>query len=211
MAYLANVLVFASGCSRYRERSQRDLILTVSVCGAMTLCSLPFFADWLAGGGSLAAVKPRTQLAETACVGLMSYMIADLSLGVLFYRERLLLGWHWIHHTIFVFILSFAVTRNLGHFFVVASMMELPIYLMFLGFLEPSLRNDYLTVATVFILRIVFHIALLVQWCLPSNRLLLRTGPGIYQWVPALLAIAAVPGHVQLLQRSIARIIRKSK
>ncbi|KZT51727.1 hypothetical protein CALCODRAFT_442704 [Calocera cornea HHB12733] len=209
MASLTQVLVFISGCGRYRSPSQRSSILTASSCGFMTVCSLPFFLDWVQSGGNLAAVQPRPALAETACVGLMAYMIFHLALGVLFYRRELLLGWHWIHHAIFTFVLSFAIRNHVAHYFVLAGTMEFPIYVMFVGFLEPSLRNDYLTAVTTFAFRIVFHLILLVQWCLPTNRLLV--GSGINQWVPASLAITALPGHIQLCYSTVQRAIRSSK
>ncbi|KZT51728.1 hypothetical protein CALCODRAFT_503192 [Calocera cornea HHB12733] len=207
LAYLSNVLVFFSGCKRYQKPVQRMWFLSVYASGAMTVCALPFFVDWLSNGCSMAAIKPRTALAETACVSFMAHLFADLSLGLIFYRDHLPLGWKWIHHSIFICLLSYTLSHGLSHFFTLGGMMELPIYVLFLGFLEPQLKSDYLNIGVLVTFRIVFNAILAAQFWLPSVQMLwVHTAPW---WVCGALNTAIIPGHIWIMHRIVGRFLRE--
>ncbi|KZO96073.1 hypothetical protein CALVIDRAFT_555456 [Calocera viscosa TUFC12733] len=210
LAYLGNVFVLLSGLKRYQKPAQRMWLLSIYASGTMTMCSLPFFVDWVSSGGNVAAIKPRPLLAETACVAFMAHLFADLSLGLVFYRSHLTLGWKWTHHACFILVISWTLTHNLSHLFAFGGMMELPIYLIFLGFLEPALRNDTLSLVSLVALRLVLNVVLVGQFWTPSVMAQLP-GEGWERCVPALLNTAILPGHVWIVQRMVRRVVREGR
>mmetsp|Transcript_15927 Transcript_15927/g.23997 ORF Transcript_15927/g.23997 Transcript_15927/m.23997 type:complete len:284 (-) Transcript_15927:286-1137(-) len=119
-----------------------------------------------------------------ACANVM-----DLLMGVIFYRDEL--GWlsSYFHHTMYTWLMVFAITGN-GFFtstsgpfttaFVYCTLEEIPTFILALGTICPSYRSDMGFGISFFVLRIVYHSCLLAHeiYCngyLPMIYLLVLT------------------------------------
>ncbi|KZO94339.1 hypothetical protein CALVIDRAFT_565703 [Calocera viscosa TUFC12733] len=212
LSFLLTPLIYSLGALRYPERRKRAWIATATASGCMTLCALPFFLDWAGSWGSLAAVRERKWLAENVCAAFVGYLISDLITGLIFYSEHVSLLMGWIHHTLYVLLVSYVISQGWSHIFALAAIMELPTHHLAIATLEPWLRNDYVFAGLFFLLRVAFHILLIAQFCLPSVRIGVMGGkPGLGQWGPAVFLSLALPMHVIWFHGCVKGILRRQK
>lgn len=96
--------------------------------------------------------------------------VADLILGLIFYRSELGLLTTYIHHTLYTWLMYFGITTNgifmktTGPFttaFLFCTIEEVPTFILALGTIFPSLRSDLGFGITFFLFRILFHITIL--------------------------------------------------
>lgn len=127
--------------------------------------------------------------------------VADLVLGLLFYRSELGVLTTYIHHTLYTWLMFFGVTSNglfvrtAGPFttaFLFCTIEEIPTFLLALGSMFPSCRTDLGFGFTFFLTRLVFHVTILhheikcngyvPMYCLITLTLLLHIH-WFYGWV----------------------------
>lgn len=95
--------------------------------------------------------------------------IIDIFFGLIFYRKYLGILTAYIHHSVYVWIMIFGVTghggiatsRPFAPAFALATIEEIPTFILALGSIYPSLRTDIGFGLSFFILRIVYHFGLL--------------------------------------------------
>ena len=84
--------------------------------------------------------------------------IMDLGLGFFYYKEFLYPLTTICHHIFFIFIVIIFLGTHTTTGFLITFVFELPTFLLSLGTIWPSLRNDLLFGITFFLTRICFHI-----------------------------------------------------
>lgn len=102
-------------------------------------------------------------------------------MGMLFYRSKVNLLTGWIHHSVYVFIVEYAIQGHWSHIFGLFAVMEVsaayavfpdfffsdacqvPTFVLAVGSLVPHLRSDAFFAVCFFLTRIALHIALSVS------------------------------------------------
>jgi len=115
----------------------------------------------------------------------------DLALGAVYYRSQIGLLTGWIHHSLYIMIVEYAIRRSWTHIFCLCAAMEIPTF--FLGFmtLHPEFRNNTVFGVAFFLTRILFHIVLGISYFLRDNRTLATGG----SYMPSLLLASIFPLH----------------
>ena len=109
----------------------------------------------------------RENFGTLACIFFLSANVMDIICGLLFYKRHLSFLTTYFHHTLFSWLMVFAITTN-GVFttsptpfvpaFVIALIEEIPTFIMALGSIFPEYRSDLGFGITFFITRVVCHI-----------------------------------------------------
>ncbi|KAF7798761.1 hypothetical protein EIP86_009986 [Pleurotus ostreatoroseus] len=132
-------------------------------------------------------------------------MTSDLAIGSLHYRGSISMLTGWIHHTVYIFLITFVVLpRNFAPLFALCCVLELPTFLLALGNLVPRLRSDYLFAAVFFLTRIVMHIHIALAYLARA----LRHGE---TYVPTLFLACILPMHVLWMRDCVAGILRRRR
>jgi hypothetical protein len=105
---------------------------------------------------------------RTGCLYMLSFLFADFGLGLIDYREQMRIDTGYIHHTAYVFILCYALSRGFTQYFVVLAIAEVPTFLLAVGSIFPSLRQDLLFGVTFFLSRILWFAVVLGVCMVPG-------------------------------------------
>jgi hypothetical protein len=136
---------------------QISWILTFASSLVCTVISIPyFFSFWRSGWDmNLLSVDSNFHIA-LACF-FITYLVLDLSLGSIYYRNRITILTGWIHHPLYIGILFWLLKSRSSSFFSASCLLELPTLLLALGSFRDHWRCDLLFASTFFVLRLVFH------------------------------------------------------
>ncbi|KIK63437.1 hypothetical protein GYMLUDRAFT_241915 [Collybiopsis luxurians FD-317 M1] len=162
--------VFAGSRFGITTPKQVSWIITTLASFTMTVASLPFVYDYFAGRGDVKGVRAFPELAVFANRFFQGYLLADLSMGTIYYRPQLSFLTGWIHHAVYLVIVEYAVRQNWAHLFCFAACMEFPTFILGIATLFPQLRSNVLFAASFFLTRILFHIVIAFTYYLPKNR-----------------------------------------
>ncbi|TDL20511.1 hypothetical protein BD410DRAFT_772444 [Rickenella mellea] len=191
----------------YPTAKKRAWILTLIGSTVMTLASLPFVYDYIRAGWSVSGVRTGTPFAVAVSRVFQAYLLSDLVVGALHYREHVNLVSGWIHHILYIFVVEYAIRTNIPQVFSLAACMELPTFLLSLGTLHPSARSNVLFATTFFSTRIAFHIVLLYSYTHPANRTTILGG----SWVPSAMLTAAFGMHARWFAGCLAGFVKRAK
>jgi hypothetical protein len=120
--------------------------------------------------GNSSAMHGIDNFGVFTCVIFAVGNVADLLLGLVFYRSQLGLLTTYVHHTLYTWLMFFGVTTNglfvhtAGPFttaFLFCTIEEVPTFLLALGTMFPSCRSDLGFGLTFFVTRLLFHITIL--------------------------------------------------
>jgi len=112
----------------------------------------------------------KDNVSTITCIIFAVFNICDLLYGLIFYRKYLGFLTAYVHHTLYIWLMYFAVTGN-GLFTINAPFApgfmwniieELPTFLLALGSIFPSFRTDFGFGVTFLVLRILYHFYLTV-------------------------------------------------
>jgi len=161
------VVVYLCLQPRCSTIKQRSWVLTSVSSAAMSLFSLPLVLQFAIARGQLKHVPVYSLATDSVGRFFQAYLIVDLTMGMLFYRSKVNILTGWIHHTVYVFIVEYAIQGSWSHIFCLAAVMEIPTFVLALGSIVPRLRSDVFFAACFFTTRIAFHItvclSLLIQ------------------------------------------------
>ncbi|KAF5371445.1 hypothetical protein D9757_010013 [Collybiopsis confluens] len=149
---------------------QKSWIITTVASFTVTVASLPFVWDYFAGWGDVKAVRPFPEFAVLANRFFQAYLLADLSMGAIYYRSQVNLLTGWIHHVLYLGIIEYAIRQNWAHVFCLAGCMEFPTFVLGIAAVFPRLRSNVFFAVSFFVTRILFHIVLVYNYYLPKNR-----------------------------------------
>ena len=130
-------------------RRARAYLLQLLVSSALTVGSLwPTIAVLsvaLRGDGDLWLALTHTDGTwpmRPLCVFFLVYLVLELTLGVLEYRESLFLGTCWAHHSAYIALLAWVLQRRYCGAFMALALNELPTVMLALGALHRPWRTD---------------------------------------------------------------------
>jgi hypothetical protein len=169
-AFLVLCLIYHLLAPIYNTPKQLAWILTAVSSAVMTISSMPFVWDYVAGGGSVKNVRTFSPLALAANRFFQGYLIADLAMAAMYYADQVNFLTGWVHHVVYVLIVEMALRRSWAHIFCLCASMELPTFILAFTILHPRFRSNVLFAVSFFATRIMFHIILCISYLLPHNR-----------------------------------------
>ena len=130
----------------YLSRKQRSNILSIKSASILFIISLllNFFIN-------------NEILSYTMVTFFSGYLLADLIIGQIEYKEYIDLFTGYIHHSIYIFINFLSIVTNLTSVYSLFFISELPTILLSIGRFNSTLRNDYVFGILFFTTRIVYH------------------------------------------------------
>lgn len=179
-ALVVLTLVFYLASPHFPTTKQRSWILTTTSSAVMSISSLPLAYDYFSSYGDITRIHQSSMWTYCACRFFQAYLIADIVLGLLHYRSRVNWLTGWVHHSVYVFIVEYAIRMNWSHIFCLCAIMEIPTFVLAIATLYPHLRSDVLFATTFFLTRIVLHVRLGLSFFLHRARVTDGSmGPGI--------------------------------
>ncbi|KAI9310722.1 hypothetical protein BX666DRAFT_2032658 [Dichotomocladium elegans] len=163
---VVGLAIFFFGCiyaGLATTKKQISWLLTFASSLVCTLISVPCFYDfWISGGDiRLLAIEQRWHTA--ACCFFMAYLVLDLGLGSLYYRDRITFWTGWFHHCLYIFILIWFMRWKTSSFFCTAAILELPTLVLAAGSLNAAWRSDFMFASSFFLLRLVLHARMILE------------------------------------------------
>ncbi|PRP79950.1 hypothetical protein PROFUN_05926 [Planoprotostelium fungivorum] len=163
----------------FSSNKQRAWILSTTVSAVMTLSSLPFIMSFLSSFGSVSQVHSYGAMDQYLLRFFQAFLISDLIIGFLSYREEVDMISGWAHHVVYLGIVEIAIHNRLTEIFCLCFIMELPTFVLGMGKIAPTMRSNHLFAITFFLTRIFFHAVLIVSYTLPHNRIITGNLPPI--------------------------------
>ena len=135
--------------------------LTLEISALYTALGLYWvwvFCASLANGTTLHLLAQQTPFDE-ACITLMiSYLVADLCVGLVDYRSQLRVDTTYAHHVLYFSLEVFCLLNGYARYYLLFAILELPTCVLALGSAFPSLRSDALFGSTFVATRIVYEV-----------------------------------------------------
>ena len=190
----------------FPERKKRAWILTLAVSTLFGILVGPLYVYRfaLALFSSTPAASIGRMLAVESWLDALSasfmvvFLALDLTIGQIDYREFIQFDTGYIHHAVYLPIYLTMLYFRLTPLLLLGACCELPTFIMALGILFPSLRQDLGFGVTFFFTRIVWFVVLLLVYlhpvCNPSVR-----GPGWPPLGPLCAAPRLAPHPLSLL------------
>lgn len=198
VALVVLVIAFHLSTPRCTTVKQRAWVLTTISSAVMSVASLPLAWEYLVSCFDLLSVQKSNMWTYCASRFFQAYLIAfvsfhishtftsltlyrDISLGLIYYRSKVNFLTGWVHHTVYVFIVEYAIRKNWSYIFCLCAVMEvrsshatassapspvltastqIPTFVLASASLDPRLRSDAVFATTFFLTRIVLHVAL---------------------------------------------------
>ncbi|CAO0802646.1 unnamed protein product [Mucor circinelloides] len=177
---------------------QISWILTFASSLVCTVVSVPYFIQFWMSGWDMSRLGTDSNWHTALVCFFISYLVLDLSLGSIYYRNRITVLTGWIHHPLYIGILFWLLRCRSSSFFSTNCILELPTLLLAIGSFKDRWRCDLLFAASFFVLRLVFH-AYMILALKQSHRLELL-------W---LVAVAVFPLHLYWYYGILTQLIRK--
>lgn len=137
-----------------REKAYVQTLLSSSITST---CSLPLVYELLTNGGDLSQILVYRTWTVVITTFFMTFLVMDLAIGVVFYRNKIELLTGWIHHITYLGTLTWAIYNQYTAIFIMMCLLELPTFLLALGSVRSQLRRDYLFASAFLMTRILFH------------------------------------------------------
>ncbi|KAH7338456.1 hypothetical protein B0J17DRAFT_423951 [Rhizoctonia solani] len=163
-SFLCFILLYLWISPRFETSKQRSWILTGLSSGFTSLAALPYCFDFLASGGHPHALRPASSWSDSVVRVFQGYLVSDLLVGSIFYRQHITLATGWIHHTLYFALIQYITFVGWSSIFCLALIMEIPTMLLALGSLDQRWRSDYLFAGAFFSTRILLHVVLIVAY-----------------------------------------------
>ncbi|KAI8987726.1 hypothetical protein BDF20DRAFT_851910 [Mycotypha africana] len=136
---------------------QISWILTFASSLVCTVVSIPYFAQFCLHDFDMNLLSTDSNLHIAMVCFFISYLTLDLSLGSLYYKDRITVLTGWVHHPLYIGILFWLLRCRSSSFFTTSCLLELPTLILALGSFRERWRCDLLFASTFFVLRLVFH------------------------------------------------------
>lgn len=197
---------YVSSFSEYSIK-QKSWIVTLLSSTVMSCGSLPFFWDFCSSGGVVrSSYESQTaeNLARVLCGSFQGFLLADLALGTLFYRQQITLLFGWVHHIVYASLMLYVFRRGWAPIFALCLAMEIPTAYLSASHIWPRWRNDFLYTIVFFLFRIGLHAVLIVHLSIPRRAAMLLQGSS----VPSILLALAFLLHVSTFVQNVKRLTR---
>lgn len=140
-----------------RTERERAYICTLLSSSITSLSSLPLVYTLLTNNGQLSEILVYRTWTVIVTAFFMTFLITDLVIGSIFYRNKVELLTGWIHHITYLCVLTWAIAQQYTAIFIMMCSLELPTFILAIGSVRSYLRRDYLFATTFLLTRIVFH------------------------------------------------------
>lgn len=145
----------------------------------MSLSSLPLFIHFVGSRGDLRGIR-STYWTESINRFFQAYLVADLLMGVIYYRRKVNLLTGWIHHSIYILVVEYACRMGWSHLFSLSSVMEVPTFILAIASLNPRFRSDVIFALSFFATRIILHLFLCASMVVSRHDVTNDSyGPGV--------------------------------
>ncbi|KAI9248918.1 hypothetical protein BY458DRAFT_590553 [Sporodiniella umbellata] len=138
-----------------RTEKETAHVLSLMASFVMTCLSLPMVYRLFQSG--FAQVAIHQTWTTQATLFFMTYAAMDLIVGVVMYPKRIGFLTGWVHHLVYIALLSYVIRIGLCSVFVLMCLLEGPTFLLSLGSIRANLRNDFLFASAFLSTRIFFH------------------------------------------------------
>lgn len=163
LSFTSLVLFFYYIKNRFvKTDKQVSWILTFASSLVCTVVSIPYFLSFWKSGWDMNLLSMDSNFHTAMVCFFISYLVLDLFLGSIYYRQRITVLTGWIHHPLYICILFWLLKSRSSSFFSTSCLLELPTLLLALGSFSDQWRCDLLFASTFFVLRIVFHTNMIV-------------------------------------------------
>ncbi|EPQ51645.1 hypothetical protein GLOTRDRAFT_96361 [Gloeophyllum trabeum ATCC 11539] len=193
--------------TRELTAKQRSWILTTLASAIVTLASFPFVWDYVRNDGDISRVRHSPGLAYATTRIFQGYLISDISMGLIYYREQVGLLTGWVHHSLYILVVELAIRRSWAHIFCLCGIMELPTFVLSIASLNPVFRSNVTFALSFFATRILLHLVLIVSYLLPGNRMRATGG----SFVPAAVLALVFPMHAVWFTGCIKGFIKRQR
>jgi len=149
------------------DAKRRSWLLSLGTSGLFTAIStrnIYIFVNSAYEGTTLALTTNKDPFDCATMIWLISYLLLDCVIGLIDYPSQLRIDTTWIHHTFFIICCVVVLNTHTYSLFVLFLPFEIPTFVMALGTIFPSLRNDLLFGGTFFVFRIVYQSILFGYW-----------------------------------------------
>lgn len=150
------MLAFSKSIQSIRQQSW---ILTLISSAVMVAGGLFSFVSFGLHSGFRIAAHP-TEFSDWdvwLCCFFAAYLMLDLIVGILHYREQMTVLSGYIHHLGYLWLLVHLVHQRLVTPFCLMAILELPTFILALGHIWKFLRHDLLFGFTYFLTRVAYH------------------------------------------------------
>ncbi|KAI8380279.1 hypothetical protein BD560DRAFT_444618 [Blakeslea trispora] len=152
-----------------RTERERAYVCTLLSSSLTSLSSIPLVITLITHGGDLHEVLAYRTWTVLVTTFFMTFLVMDLSIGIVFYRNKIELLTGWIHHLTYLATLTWAIHQQYTGVFVMMCCLELPTFVLALGSVRSQLRRDYVFAAAFLLTRIIFHMyAMQCAWTMQS-------------------------------------------
>jgi len=165
------------------------------------------FADYLSSRGDVKSVRALPILTYTTCRFFQAYLLADLTMGLLYYRSEVNLLTGWVHHLLYIFIVQYTIQRGWANIFCLCALMELPTFILGISFLYPRLRSNIAFAVAFFMTRIAFHVVMFISYLIPYNRASVTGG----SYLPSAILASVFPMHVMWFKGCVQGFIKRNR
>lgn len=174
-------------CKQYLVCTEKQLswVLTLISSVVCSVSSLFPIYQFCKSGFDMHTLSLNTQHDIALVCFFQMYLVLDLTLGRRYYRHRITWVTGWLHHSLYLVLLTWFLKCRIPSFFVAASVLEIPTVILAIGAIRPLWRSDRLFAASFFSLRLVLH-----TWMI---RLLKHYHPIRPLWG---IALAILPLHL---------------
>jgi hypothetical protein len=193
------------------QRKRRAWILTIPISFFFGFIAGPYFgyrliAAMLEGAPVVASFLNLTSVFAVHCVTfMMSFLALDIVVGVLEYREFLGMDTAWIHHTAYFILYGYLLFTRRTHYVLIGACCEIPTFIMALGVLVPSMRQDLAFGVTFFFTRIVWFLVLAIVYIIPTYNTKLH----VVEWIVP--TVASTTLHIWWFSKWYAGLGKASK
>lgn len=94
----------------------------------------------------------------------VAYLLSDLLIGTIYYKSKLTFLFGYVHHILYIMIMSYMYSINMYHITNLSMVEELSVVVLSLGIFNSTLRNDLLYGVITFIVRILYHISMYIYF-----------------------------------------------
>lgn len=136
---------------------QASWFLTMMSSLVCTIVSTPFVIQFCYSDLNMELLGIDNRFHTGFICFFISYLILDLALGSIFYRQRITLMTGWVHHLFYIVTLLWFLRLQISSLFTIASILELPTLILAAGSMVHEWRSDFLFGTTFFVLRLVAH------------------------------------------------------
>jgi hypothetical protein len=140
-----------------RTERERAYVCTLLSSSITSVSSIPLVYALLTNNGQLSEILEYRTWTVIVTTFFMTFLVTDLVIGSIFYRNKVELLTGWIHHITYLGVLTWAISNQYTAVFVMMCSLELPTFILAIGSVRSYLRRDYLFASTFVLTRIVLH------------------------------------------------------